>query len=255
MNTDYAKAIAKPSPNFWPGRQGHQVAFIVMHGTASPMPGALNFLTSAASDASVHYMVAQDGTVYQLVSESDSAWGNGTPEDGSPFLGGDNPNLFTISIEHERDDSANTQPISAAQQAASTALVADIRTRHNVPLIPHSLISPQSRARCPGAGFPMTAIDIATRPPSAITFVAFTATPQTVPISFYEEPSTQSKLLYQSKAALSTELNFDAWQYGESLTDPSTGEPDRRWYRRAAPSVQGWAASAWVIGNAPGSPP
>jgi N-acetyl-anhydromuramyl-L-alanine amidase AmpD len=159
VDTDYPHAQALPSPNFWSGRSGFDIKYIVMHGTAGDAQPSLNWLTNPASAASVHYLVDRQGNVYQLVREGDSAWGNGIPEQGSQFLGGPNPNFFTISIEHERNVD-NTSPITPQQQAASTALVADMRRRHgNLPLIPHSAISPISRAHCPGPGFPMEAID------------------------------------------------------------------------------------------------
>jgi N-acetyl-anhydromuramyl-L-alanine amidase AmpD len=159
MTIDYPKAIALWSPNYWSGRNGYAVKFIVMHGTAGSAESSLNWLTNPASTASVHYLVDVKGNVYQLVSEDDTAWGNGIPEPGSPFLGGPNPNFRSISIEHERNVD-NTSPITPEQQAASTALVADIRRRQgDLPLIPHSAISPLSRSRCPGVNFPMDAID------------------------------------------------------------------------------------------------
>jgi hypothetical protein len=133
-----------PSPNYWEGRSGFDIKYIVMHGTAGDAQPSLNWLTNPASTASVHYLVDRQGTVYQLVNEANAAWGNGIPEQGSVFLGGPNPNYFTISIEHERNVD-NTSPITPEQQAASTALVANIRRRHgNLPLIPHSAISPLS---------------------------------------------------------------------------------------------------------------
>jgi hypothetical protein len=102
MITDYSKAKPVPSPNFWEGRSGFDVRYIVMHGTA----------------------------LHRLI-------GPLPPRDVT-----------------------NTSPITKEQQAASTALVADIRRRHgNLPLIPHSAISPISRAHCPGPGFPMGAIN------------------------------------------------------------------------------------------------
>jgi N-acetyl-anhydromuramyl-L-alanine amidase AmpD len=252
---DYAQATWSPSPNFWAGRSGFAIQYIVMHGTAGAMPGCLNWLDEAASDASVHYLVAQNGTVYQLVEEANSAWGNGQPDQGSPFFGGANPNFFTISIEHERGDTGNTQPISAAQQAASAALVLDIRKRLGLlPLIPHSLINPIVRVDCPGPNFPLEAIDHATALPSKVTWVAFTATPQKVPLPFYQGQSLQSPLLYNSKADTSTVIAFDGWQYGDAVIDPATDLPDRRWYHRAKPG-NGWTPSAYVNGNAPGSTP
>jgi muramidase (phage lysozyme)/murein DD-endopeptidase MepM/ murein hydrolase activator NlpD len=48
-------------------------------------------------------------------------------------------------------------------------------------------------------------------------------------------------------------LEFDAWTYGETVTDVSLGTPDARWYR--IKGTNNWVASAVVNGNAPGSTP
>lgn len=254
---DYTAALWTPSPNYWPSRYGYEPQAICMHGTDGAMPGCLDWLTDPQSGASVHYLVSRQGTVYQLVSEADSAWANGIVEAGSVYVGRDNPNFWTISIEHERWN-ANTTPITAAQQLASTALVADIRRRWgHLPLIPHSGIAPQDRSACPGPQFPMQQIDAAQvptlRPP--ITWVRFNGTPQRLPIVFYADASW-SRPLYQSAAALSTQLAFDAWRYGVPVQDPSTQAPDSRWFHRENPYGQtGWTPSAWIDGNPPQSSP
>ncbi len=48
-------------------------------------------------------------------------------------------------------------------------------------------------------------------------------------------------------------LSFDAWAYGETVTDLSLGTPDARWYRLQGTDY--WVPSAYVDGNAPGSRP
>jgi subtilisin family serine protease/surface antigen len=49
-------------------------------------------------------------------------------------------------------------------------------------------------------------------------------------------------------------VTFDAWTYGERITDVQLGTPDERWYRIAGTTNQ-WIASALINGNAPGSTP
>ncbi|HEV2237964.1 MAG TPA: N-acetylmuramoyl-L-alanine amidase, partial [Ktedonobacterales bacterium] len=76
-----------------------------------------------------------------------------------------NPNTFTISIEHV-NDSANSTPLSPAQQAASFALIAHICERYGIPkraadtaggVTGHYSIDPVNRARCPGV-YPWAAL-------------------------------------------------------------------------------------------------
>jgi len=50
-----------------------------------------------------------------------------------------------------------------------------------------------------------------------------------------------------------TTLEFDAWTYGETITDVQLGTPDARWYR--IKGTNNWVSSAVVYGNAPGSSP
>jgi hypothetical protein len=91
-------------------------------------------------------------------------------------------------------------------------------------------------------------------PQYVFTPVAFTAKAAQVPLGFYEEPTTTSRLLYNSRARLGDTLFFDGWTYGEIVNDVQLHTPDARWYRRTQTGA-GWTASAWVDGNAPGSAP
>jgi hypothetical protein len=254
---DFSGASWVGSPNYWSSRQGYDPQFIVLHGTAGNMPGCLNWLASPQSGASVHYLVDRTGTVYQLVSESAAAWGNGIPEPPSIFVGGPNPNLLSISIEAERDTS-NTSPITDAQKKALIALCTDIRRRHGpLAIIPHSDISPQSRAQCPGPGYPLQEIDQASQHagPSDITWVRFSGTPMKMPLVFYKDASFGTPL-YPSSAKRTTVLNFDGWRYGTPVQDVSTGASDRRWFHRSNPhGNEGWCPSGFIMGSPPNSAP
>jgi len=70
-----------------------------------------------------------------------------------------NPNLYTISIEHVKPSTDNSDQITTAQKAASFQLVQAICDHYNVPkrpgdifggIISHADIDSVSRARCPG---------------------------------------------------------------------------------------------------------
>ena len=150
--TDYAGAVWAPSPNFWVGRQGQAITTIVLHGTAGG--GAVQWFSESASQVSAHYVVDTDGTVTQCVREADSAWHAGVVTPDSPYAGRPNPNLWTIGIEHVRDQT-NSSPLTPAQVRASLALCRDILARHPsiTAFIPHDAID-VGRV-CPGPDFPI----------------------------------------------------------------------------------------------------
>ena len=125
---DLAGAIWHPSPNFWPGREGCGVEGIVLHGTAGgDGPSVAAFLSDPSREASTHFVIGQDGAVFQLVRLRDSAWGNGIPVHSRwPLIAertGVNPNRYTISIEHAKPSADNSDPLTPAQLRASVSLV------------------------------------------------------------------------------------------------------------------------------------
>ena len=152
-----------PANNIFPGYWGNKPRYIVIHKTASggsPQDIA-NFFQHDPNQASSHYIVGQDGTIVQCVSESDGAGANGVLQQGhAPFLPTNiNLNLLTISIEHVDPTDDNSTPLTDAQKSASFKLIKGICERHNIPMragdaaggiIGHKDISPISRARCPG---------------------------------------------------------------------------------------------------------
>lgn len=156
----YPGAVWKPSANFWTGRGGISPKWIIDHGTAGP--NAVAWLTSPDNtDSSAHFVITVDGTVYQLVDTDDSAWGNGVLESGhDPWWTADiNPNLQTISIEHEKLDVNNANPITDAQKKSSFALQTWLCNQYHIRKAPanadggitgHYSISPGTRMHCPG---------------------------------------------------------------------------------------------------------
>lgn len=157
--TDYSKAIWLPNTNFFPNTG--KKSFIILHGTAggsSAQEIADYFVgtESTANPVSSHYIIGQDGTVVQTVSEEDGAYGNGVVN--NPNWTG-NPNYYTVSIEHVKSSNDNSEPLTPAQQAASFALIKDICQRNGIGMhdaddttgiTGHFSIDPVNRARCPG---------------------------------------------------------------------------------------------------------
>ncbi len=147
---------------------------IVLHGTAGgDGPGVAALLSNPAREASTHFVIGQDGTVFQLVRLADSAWGNGIPDHPSwPLIAERapvNPNHYTVSIEHAKHSTDNSDPLTTPQLRASLALVrwllAELPRRglagdHLVArrdagelaniVIGHFQIDSVNRAHCPG---------------------------------------------------------------------------------------------------------
>ena len=95
--------LKRPVRNFTKGRNGYRPIAIVMHIAEGTMPGAHAWFNNPSSKASSHYMIGKTGVIWQFVEESDTAWCNGAINKPTWKLlkPNVNPNLYTISIEHE----------------------------------------------------------------------------------------------------------------------------------------------------------
>ncbi len=135
-----------PSPN----HNERNVAFVVLHYTASAnFARALRTLTSRQSAVSAHYLIARDGEILQLVDERQRAWHAGDSRWGVTV----DVNSASIGIELDND---GAQPFPQAQIDALLALLADIRSRHQVPaanFVGHADVAP-TRKSDPGPLFP-----------------------------------------------------------------------------------------------------
>jgi len=153
-----------PSPHF--GTRGsYRAQWLIVHGTAggSSAQAIGEWFQNPASQAATHYVIGQDGTVVQCVDEGSAAWGNGRVEAGAdPWWSGSNPspNQVTISIEHVKPSTDNSDLITPAQATASFRLIKNIISRHpgirmgwatnTGGITGHFSVSPPSRERCPG---------------------------------------------------------------------------------------------------------
>ncbi len=173
------------------GREGHPARWIILHGTADPGATAQDIANYFASDPNngTHFVVGRDGEVIQMVSLGDAAYGNApvNPAKHDAFwdvLDGDNPNFYTVSIEHcnwGRDQSGtpnNGDPLTPAQQAASFALVKWLCQKLNIPARPadasggitgHFSLDGVNRVDCPG-NYPWSALwaHLAPSPPKGL---------------------------------------------------------------------------------------
>lgn len=176
----YPGAIKMAMPGFWKGNRGRKA--IVNHVIVGSIQSCIN--TFKGGQKSSHFGFAQNGAIYQFVSIWDSAWANGLawvdgrwqdPEGAfvnPPWSGlepGINPNLTTISFEHEGQSGDTWSPEMFASNTAVTAWCADQCGMHiavHETLIGHNEISPVNRAHCPGSGCDLFAIAAAVNSPT-----------------------------------------------------------------------------------------
>lgn len=98
---------------------------------------------------SAHYLIGDDGALYQLVSDEHRAWHAGAGSWGTIS----NVNSASIGIELDND---GREPFSDAQIAALLRLLDDLCTRHGIPrthVIGHADMAPPRKID-PGALFP-----------------------------------------------------------------------------------------------------
>lgn len=180
MQAEFPGALWVPGPNFgFPGqgdhgRMGFPIRYLILHGTG--WPETLDqYIAEGPRTGGVHYMIGKDGRVVQFVREADASWGNGKVEPGAEAFwrawktdnpaamtipGVVNPNLTTISIEHEKHAKDNSDTLTEAQQAASFQLVAYLVRKYDIPrkradgtdggITGHSSMEPVTRSFCPG---------------------------------------------------------------------------------------------------------
>jgi N-acetylmuramoyl-L-alanine amidase len=144
--------ISHPSPNH-DSREGVPTDMLILHYTGMKSGAeALARLCDAAAKVSAHYLVEENGDVYQLVDESERAWHAGV----ASWRGHSNINARSIGIEivnfgHEW----GYKPFPKAQMDAVAALCQHILARHDIParnVIGHSDVAP-ARKQDPGELF------------------------------------------------------------------------------------------------------
>lgn len=137
-----------PSQNF----DARRPVVIVLHYTEQDsVQQSLDTLRSGNSGGKVsaHYLVGDDGGIYQLVSDRDRAWHAGAGRWGTIT----DLNSASIGIEIDND---GDEPYTEPQIAALLLLLDDLTTRLRIPksqIIGHSDLAP-SRKIDPGPHFP-----------------------------------------------------------------------------------------------------
>jgi len=151
---DYLGAEVRVSPNFGPRRDGMRPEIIMLHYTGmETSASAESWLCDPVSEVSSHYLVREDGSIVQMVRESDRAWHAGK---GS-WRGRTDINSCSIGIEVANPGHAYGYPDFAdIQIEAVITLCRDITSRHSIRperVLAHSDTAP-GRKVDPGEKFP-----------------------------------------------------------------------------------------------------
>jgi N-acetylmuramoyl-L-alanine amidase len=144
-------ALDCPSPNC--SDRALPVSMLVLHYTGMPdAQSAIDRLRDPAAEVSAHYVVLEDGQIVRMVPEARRAWHAGR----SFWRGITDVNSASIGVEivnpgHE----FGYRPFPEEQMDAVTRLVADIKSRHDIPrgnVVGHSDVAP-ARKEDPGELF------------------------------------------------------------------------------------------------------
>lgn len=143
-----------PSPNFDERASGERIQHLVLHYTAGDFDQSLKWLTmqDTPNRVSAHYLVCEDGRIYNLVDESKRAWHAGV----SYWDGVDGINATSIGIEIVNPGhGAHYRDFPHKQMTAVAELSKDIVHRHQISpfgVLGHSDIAP-GRKVDPGEKF------------------------------------------------------------------------------------------------------
>jgi hypothetical protein len=160
-------AVYHLSPNYWVGHYGNVLA-VVMHIAAGGYQPSIDHLCDPNTGVSAHFIVSKQGEITQMVSIYNSARANGLKWEGGRWKNARgkfvsppwvniipqvNPNLYTVSIEHE---GFPEDPRTPQMGDADVRLLRWIAGRLHLvyqpdrSLIGHRDIDPVDKGFCPG---------------------------------------------------------------------------------------------------------
>lgn len=150
------KIISRPSPNFNERPNDTVIDTVVIHYTdMENAEVSLERLCDPKAEVSSHYLIDEDGTIYQLVDDKKRAWHAGI----SHWNGKDNVNNFSIGIELQNHgynyfvlyEDWPSYPLQ--QMEALVLLLKDLKNRYPVRyIVGHNDVSP-GRKQDPGPHF------------------------------------------------------------------------------------------------------
>lgn len=136
----------QPSPNFEPRKPGYRPNLLLLHYTGMhSCQKAIDWLGRPESKVSCHYVVADDGTITQMVAEDMRAWHAGQ----SYWDGVTDINSCSIGIEiHNPGHTQGYPDFPDTQMDAVMRLSTDIVGRHRIAkgrVLGHSDVAPQRK--------------------------------------------------------------------------------------------------------------
>jgi hypothetical protein len=142
-------------------RQGYKPTHVCLHGTAggTNAEAIANFFRDTA-DASAHIIIGTDGEVVQGISMDVAAWANGLIDQPTmPWPPNINPNYYTVSIEHCKASTDNSDQLTDPQKQASFQVIQTICDYYGITkrrgdvqsgIVSHADFDQVNRSRCPG---------------------------------------------------------------------------------------------------------
>lgn len=140
MTLSIDHSVVSPNSNARPA--GVKISAIVIHTTEGKWPSDLQWLASAKSQVSCHYVISPTGKVYQIVADERRAWHAGV----GAYLGISDWNDISIGIEVSRKQG---DPWTEAQRSALKELCQSLITKYSIPqsrIAAHRWIAPERRS-------------------------------------------------------------------------------------------------------------
>lgn len=121
--------------------ENRKIEYIIVHFTEIPFDLALERLTNKSSQVSSHYLIKEDGELFQLVSDKNIAWHAGK----SSWNGEEGLNKNSIGIEL---DNSGKSKFSDAQMKTCLSLSKELKARYAISkhnFIGHSDVAPDRK--------------------------------------------------------------------------------------------------------------
>ena len=117
------------SPNFNERPKEVKISLIILHYTEmNPVQAALERLTDPASKVSAHYLIEQNGQMYQLVEDQYRAWHAGI----SSWQGYEDVNDISIGIELDHPGHISSAPYPKVLMTSLLKLLKFLCVRHKI---------------------------------------------------------------------------------------------------------------------------
>jgi N-acetylmuramoyl-L-alanine amidase len=134
-------------------RKNKQISFLIIHYTALPsIEESINYLCEKKNKVSCHYIISQNGKIYNLVSEKYRAWHAGK----SYWLAEKDINSSSIGIELDFSPNHNNDEYSKSLIDSLILLIRHLKKKYKIDkknILGHSDIAPYRKID-PGKKFP-----------------------------------------------------------------------------------------------------